>query len=147
MIIYIGSDHAGYALKESLKPFLEDIGYEVKDMGPKDLDPEDDYPDFIKPVAENVSKNPDSLGIVLGGSGQGEAMQANRFKGVRAAVYYGDNLDIVKLSKEHNDANILSLGARFMDEETAKEVVKIWLESSFSGEERHQRRIKKLDEI
>jgi ribose 5-phosphate isomerase B len=147
MIIYIGSDHAGYQLKESLKPFLMDIGYEVEDMGADVLDKTDDYPDFIKPVAKAVSENTGSLGIILGGSGQGEAMQANRFKGVRAAVYYGDNLEIIKLSKEHNNANILSLGARFMDEEKAKEAVKIWLETSFSGEEKHKRRIDKIDRL
>ena len=145
MIIYLGTDHAGFAMKESLKPFLEEIGYEVKDFGAHEFNQKDDYPDFIKPVAEAVSNNSGSLGIILGGSGQGEAMQANRFKGVRAAVYYGGNLEILKLSRQHSNANILSLGARFMDEKTAKEAVQIWLSTGFPGEERHQRRINKID--
>jgi ribose 5-phosphate isomerase B len=93
-----------------------------------------------------VAGNPGVLGIILGGSGQGEAMQANRFKGVRAAVFYGGGKEVLRKSKEHNNANILSLGVRFMDEETAKESIRIWLGTSFSEEERHKRRIKKLDE-
>jgi ribose 5-phosphate isomerase B len=145
MIIFLGSDHAGFSLKENLKPFLKDIGYEVEDMGAHELNQDDDYPDFIASVAEAVSKNLGTFGIVLGGSGQGEAIQANRFKGVRAVVYYGGNLDIIKLSKEHNDANILSLGARFIETDEAKEAVKMWLETSFSDEERHKRRIEKID--
>jgi len=145
MKIFIGADHAGFELKGKLKPFLEEIGYEVEDMGAFELNQEDDYPDFIKPVARAVSENVGSLGIILGGSGQGEAMQANRFKGVRAAVFYGGDSEIIKLSKEHNNANILSLGARFLNEEEAKEAVKLWLGTPFSEDERHKRRIKKID--
>ncbi|HJN62950.1 MAG TPA: RpiB/LacA/LacB family sugar-phosphate isomerase [Candidatus Paceibacterota bacterium] len=146
MTIYLGTDHVGFLLKESLKPFLEEIGYEVKDMGAYELNQDDDYPDFVTPVAKAVAGNPGVLGIILGGSGQGEAMQANRFKGVRAAVFYGGGKEVLRKSKEHNNANILSLGVRFMDEETAKESIRIWLGTSFSEEERHKRRIKKLDE-
>ncbi|PJC22454.1 MAG: ribose-5-phosphate isomerase, partial [Candidatus Yonathbacteria bacterium CG_4_9_14_0_2_um_filter_43_16] len=101
--------------------------------------------DFIRPVAEAVAHDPQSRGIILGGSGQGEAMCANRVKGARAAVYYGGAVDIVVLSREHNDANILSLGARFVETEEAKEVVRVWLETPFSGAEKHARRIAKLD--
>lgn len=147
MKIYLGSDHAGYELKEKVKIWLKDWGYEFEDMGANELDLKDDYPDFIKPVAFAVSKNPaQDRGIVFGGSGQGEAMIANRFKGVRAVVVYSDNMDIIRLSREHNDANVLSLGARFIREEDARRMIKTWLEVLFSGDERHIRRINKIDE-
>lgn len=144
MIIYLGSDHAGFELKEKIKKFLMDSNYEVVDFGALTLDPKDDYPDFCRPVAEAVSKAPESRGIVLGGSGQGEAMVANRIPGARAAVYYGCSIPIVGLSRQHNNANILSLGARFMNEEEAFEAIKIWLDTPFSEEERHIRRIAKF---
>lgn len=144
MKIYIASDHAGFKLKEELKTFLGGLGYKVEDKGPSKYDPQDDYPDFIKPAAKAVANEPGSLGIIIGGSGQGEAMAANRIKGARAAVYYGGPEEIIKLSKEHNNANILSLGARFLTLDQAKKAVKIWLDSSFKGE-RHKRRIEKLD--
>ena len=145
MKIYIGCDHAGFEIKEMLLPFLRVLGHEVEDMGAHSFEALDDYPDFIRPVAEAVAKDSTARGIILGGSGQGEAMCANRVKGARAAVYYGGPFDIAVLSREHNDANILSLGARFIDEDEAKEVVRVWLETAFSGDERHARRIKKLD--
>ncbi len=145
MRIYIGSDHAGFEIKGILVPFLRTLGHEVEDMGAHSFEALDDYPDFIRPVAEAVAKDSSARGIILGGSGQGEAMCANRVKGVRAAVYYGGPFDIAVLSREHNDANILSLGARFIDEDEAKEVVRVWLETPFSGEERHARRIRKID--
>lgn len=145
MKIHLGTDHAGFELKEKIKEFLAAEGREIVDHGAFTLDETDDYPDFIRPVADAVSKDPESRGIVLGGSGQGEAMTANRYKGVRAAVFYGGTEDIVKLSREHNDANVLSLGARFIDNEMVKDVVKLWLETPFSGEERHKRRIAKID--
>jgi ribose 5-phosphate isomerase B len=145
MKIYFGTDHAGFELKEKLKKYVASLGYEVEDMGNVVYDKEDDYPDFILPVAEKVAKDPEgSRGIILGGSGQGEAMAANRVKGVRATVLYEYNEDIVNLSREHNNANILSLGARFISEEDAKQAVKLWLKLPFSGEERHVRRIKKF---
>lgn len=146
MKIYIGGDHAGYQLKEKLKEFLKSLGHEVEDKGAFKYDPEDDYPGFIKPVAEAVAKDLESRGVVLGGSGQGEAMVANRMRGVRAAVFYGGNLDIVKLSREHNNSNILSFGARFISEEEAKKAVKIWLETPFAAD-RHERRVKKIDTV
>lgn len=145
-MIYIGSDHAGYELKEKLKIFLKELGYEINDKGAFKLDNQDDYPDFIVPVAESVSFSKDNFGIILGGSGEGEAMSANKIDGIRATEYYGGNLEIIKVSREHNDANILSLGARFITEEEAKKAVKLFLETKFSGDERHIRRINKLNE-
>ena len=150
MKILIASDHAGYYLKEELKHFLEGLGYGVEDFGNKELDESDDYPDFIKPLAEEISKNPNELkGIVLGGSGQGEAIVANRFSSVRAVVLHSFSENIIKLSRQHNDANVLSLGARFLSEDEAKKAVKIWLETIFDKEGeniRHLRRIQKIDE-
>jgi ribose 5-phosphate isomerase B len=145
MKIYIGSDHAGYELKEKLKTYLIDLGYELEDKGPFNLNEEDDYPDFIKPVAEAVSIDTESKGVIIGGSGQGEAICANRVKGIRASVYYGHSLDMVKITRQHNNANIISLGARFMNDDEAKEAVKTFLETKFSGENKHNRRIGKLD--
>ncbi len=149
MKILIASDHAGYHLKEELKYYLAEKGYEIKDFGNDKSDEKDDYPDFIKPLAEELSKNPENTwGIILGGSGQGEAMCANRFKNVRAVVYYGGSEEIIKLSRQHNDANVLSLGARFIETEEAKKVVMLWLETMFDSKdenERHQRRINKID--
>ena len=144
MKIYLASDHAGFDLKETIKKFLADSGYEVKDFGAMKLDPEADYPDFVKKAAEAVAQNPGSRGIVLGGSGQGEAMIANRVKGVRAVVLYNFNADIIKLSREHNDANVLSIGARFVSEKDVITAVKLWLETPFSNEPRHRRRIDKF---
>ena len=147
MKIYIGSDHAGYNLKEQLKQFLVDnLGFEVTDFGADVFDENDDYPDFIAPVAKAVASDAGNFGIILGGSGQGEAMRANREDSVRAAVYYGGPTEIITLSREHNDANILSLGARFISKEDAQNAVQVWLDTKFSGKERHQRRIKKIDE-
>ncbi len=143
--IFIGTDHAGFELKNSLVVFLKTLGYEVTDMGAHSYEVLDDYPDFVRPVAEAVAGDQESRGIILGGSGQGEAMCANRVRGARAAVYYGGPFDIAVLSREHNDANILSLGARFVDEDEAKEVVRVWLETPFGGEEKHARRIRKID--
>ena len=149
-VIHIGTDHAGFEMKEELKRFLEMREYEVIDHGAYEYDENDDYPDFVLPVALAVSEDEHSLGIILGGSGQGEAMVANRIPGVRATVFYGnpdDEQEIITLSKEHNDANILSLGARFLSLDEAKEAIELWLETEFSGEERHLRRISKIDFI
>ena len=144
MIIHLATDHAGLDLKNSIKTYLLNKGFEVKDHGAHEYDPQDDYPDFIFPCAKAVAKNIDSRGIILGGSGQGEAMAANRIKGIRAAVFYNGPQEIIKLSREHNNANILSLGARFMTEEDIRNVINIWLKEPFGGD-RHQRRIDKLD--
>lgn len=145
MKIFIGTDHAGFELKEALLPYLRSKGHDVEDMGAYSYDAHDDYPDFIRPVAEAVARDPEARGIILGGSGQGEAICANRVKGVRAALYYGGPFDIAVLSREHNNANIISLGARFVEEEEAREVIRVWLETPFGGEEKHARRIVKLD--
>lgn len=157
MQIYIGSDHAGYEVKEKLKKYLSELGlgYEVKDLGAFKHDPDDDYPDFVRPVAEAVAENPGSFGIVLGKSGQGEAMCANRVPGARAGVFYSEAIvadgkdeepyEMIKLLREHNDANILSLSARFLSEDQIKFATELFLKTPFSGQERHIRRIKKID--
>ena len=148
MRIYLGGDHAAFPLKEKIKEYLaKDLDQEVEDKGAFSFDGLDDYPDFIKPVARAVASDPEnSRGIIMGGSGQGEAIVANRFKGVRAAVFYGGPEEIIKLSREHNNANILSIGARFVSENDIMRAVRLWLDEPFSGEERHQRRINKIDE-
>ena len=156
MKIFIGSDHAGYGLKEKLVPYLTELGHEVVDKGALEYNEGDDYPDFIIPVAREVSLHPNEVrGIVLGASGQGEAMAANKFRHVRACVYYGqgkcvvfeENESIIKLSREDNDSNVLSLGARFITEEDMKEVVKEWLETPFKNTEKYIRRNAKMDQI
>ncbi|PJE74348.1 MAG: ribose-5-phosphate isomerase [Candidatus Taylorbacteria bacterium CG10_big_fil_rev_8_21_14_0_10_41_48] len=148
MKILIASDHAGFDLKNTLVGHLRDTGHEVTDMGPKEYTADDDYPDYISLVAREIEVHPSGIkGIVIGGSGQGEAICANKFYGVRAAVYYGGNMDIVRLSREHNDANVLSLGARFLSPDEAKRAVKLWLDTAFSGDERHKRRIGKIFNI
>ena len=145
MKIHLATDHAGLELKEKVKLYLSDLNYEVIDHGAYEYDALDDYPDFIFPCANAVSNDPESKGIILGGSGQGEAMAANRVKGARAAVFYNGPDEIIKLSRQHNNANILSLGARFMSEEEMYKVIAIWLSTDFESG-RHQRRIEKLDE-
>lgn len=147
MKILIASDHAGFELKEKIIIFLKTLGHEVKDFGAFKYDADDDYPDFLIPLGKEISENPDLKGIVIGGSGQGEAIVVNKFKNIRAVVFYNGPEEIIKLSREHNDANVLSLGARFLTEEEAKNAVKNWLETSFSGDERHIRRINKINEI
>ena len=144
MKIHLATDHAGLDLKNSIKNYLLKKEYFVEDHGAYEYDAEDDYPDFIFPCAKAVADDEESRGIILGGSGQGEAMAANRIKGCRAAVFYSGPKEIVTLSREHNNANILSLGARFMDENDIFDVIDLWLKESFEGG-RHQRRIDKLD--
>ena len=146
MKIYLATDHAGFELKEKLKGYLQSEGYEIEDFGAHQFDKEDDYPDFISKAAEAVSKDPNSKAIILGGSGQGEAMVANKFPNVRAVIYYG-NMEMIPLTRQHNDANILSLGARFLNEDEAKKAVKLWLETPFTDEDRHKRRIEKINKL
>lgn len=131
-------------MKEALTPFLTERGFVVEDLGPATLDPKDDYPDYLMLLGRTVAEHIGSFGVGIGFSGQGEAMAANRSPGARAAVFYGGSDEILKLSRQHNDANILSLGAGFISTEGAKEAVLKWLMTDFSGEERHLRRIKKL---
>ena len=145
MKIHLATDHAGLDLKNSLKDYLIKKKYLVEDHGAHEYDALDDYPDFIFPCAKAVARDLESRGIILGGSGQGEAMAANRVKGVRAAVFYNGPDEIIKLSREHNNANILSLGARFMSASEIYRVIEIWLNQPFEGG-RHVRRIEKLDD-
>lgn len=162
MKIAVTTDHAGFDALRELKGFLESLGHECVDFGPQTLDMNDDYPDFMFPAAKAVAAGECERGIILGGSGQGEAMAANRVKGVRCAVFYGpavaktavdaeghtsdDPYEIVKLSREHNDANVLSLSGRFLTPEQMQKACEIWLQTAFSDDERHTRRIRKLDE-
>lgn len=162
MKVYFAADHAGFELKNSLLNFVRgELGHETYDCGAESLDPSDDYPQIIAEAARRLSADAlsglDSRAIILGASGQGEAMVANRFTGVRAAVYYGGDavqtdaggkqLDMLASTREHNNANALSLGARFLTREQAEHAVKTWLETEFSGEERHARRIAHIDTV
>ena len=144
MKIYLATDHAGFNLKEKLKIYLKDKNYVVEDCGALTFDPLDDYPDFILPAAKKVAEDSNAKAIIMGGSGQGEAMVANRINGIRASVYYGGPDEIISLSRLHNNANILSLGARFITFEQAIKIIDLWLSTKFEGG-RHQTRIKKLD--
>lgn len=160
MKIYIGSDHTGYEIKEKLKVYFSELGHKMEDMGAFKYDASDDYPDFVLPVAEAVAKDNESCGIVLGGSGQGEAMCANKIKGIRAAVFYGevlpqgptdisgktsvDPFEMVLLERKHNNANILSLGVRFLSFDEIKFAIELFLSTKFSNEDRHIRRLSKF---
>lgn len=164
MKIYLASDHTGFELKDKVKEFLQKEGYEVEDCGAYEYDKFDDYPDFISKAAAAVSKDPqNSRGIIFGGSGQGEAMVANKFKNIRCALFYTpalptqavniegrkseDPFEIIKLTREHNFANMLSIGIRFVKEEDVFKAVKVWLEAPLTTEERHVRRIEKIRKI
>ena len=144
MIIHLATDHAGFAHKEAIKAFLIEEGITVVDHGARELVESDDYPDFIGPCAVAVSEDATSRGIIFGGSGQGEAMVANRVKGVRATVYYGGSTDILTLSRDHNDATILSIGARFVSVDETLEALRVWLNTPFSQDPKHIRRINKF---
>jgi ribose 5-phosphate isomerase B len=141
MKIAIGSDHAGFRYKEKIRERLKGLGHEVKDFGTYSEEPVD-YPVFIRPVAEAVARGEFERGIVLGGSGNGEAIVANRVKGIRCALCW--NVESARLARQHNDANVLSLGERMISLETAFEIVRVWLETPFEGG-RHQRRIEMID--
>src|SRR3989344_4517498 len=162
MKLFVGGDHAGFELKKELIEFLKSECHDVTDFGAFEMKPEDDYPDFVIPVAKAVAGNPLSRGIIIGGSGQGEAICANRFKGIRAVVFNGVSKrsdlksgersdlsypDEIKLSREHNDSNVLSLGARFLNFDEVKEAVSKWLATPFSNEERHIRRLSKIKSL
>lgn len=145
MKIYLASDHAGFELKERIKSYLIEKGLDVQDFGAFEKNPDDDYPDFISKAAEKVSNEQGSLGIVFGKSGAGEAIVANKFKNVRAVV--GFNLENVRLSRTHNGANVLCLGSQFISYDLAKEMIDIFLNTEFSNEDRHIRRINKIKQI
>ncbi|HEX3126656.1 MAG TPA: ribose 5-phosphate isomerase B [Thermoanaerobaculia bacterium] len=142
MKIGIGSDHAGYRYKEEIRKYLAEAGHEVCDFG-TDSEESVDYPVYIRPVAEAVAAGELERGIVLGGSGNGEAMVANRVRGVRCALCW--NAESARLARQHNDANMISLGQRMMTLDTALEIVRIWLETPFEGG-RHVKRIRMIDE-
>jgi ribose 5-phosphate isomerase B len=139
MRVHIGGDHAAYELLGDLVSFLEEEGYEVTNHGPHTFDALDDYPTFVLRAAEAVAQDPGSFGIVLGGSGNGEQMAANKVRGVRAALCHNDEL--ARLAREHNDARVISIGGRMSSTEEARSMVRVFLTTAFSGEARHQRRI------
>jgi ribose 5-phosphate isomerase B len=143
--IHLATDHAGFEMKEFLKTALEELDYIIVDHGAFQYDEGDDYPDFISLAAQAVSENPEERAIIFGGSGQGEAVLANRYPNVRATTYYHFDPEIIKLSREHNNANILSIGSRFLSNEEILESVLFWLEIPFTEEERHIRRIEKIE--
>lgn len=145
-LIFLAADHAGFYMKEFIKKSLGK-NYDIEDCGSYKYDAEDDYPEFMLKAAKKVASHKNSKGILFGGSGQGEAIAANKIKGIRAAVYNCNNLAVVKLSRTHNNANILSIGARFMTNGHAMSAIKLWLSTDFSNEARHSRRIKKIMEI
>lgn len=164
MKVYLATDHTGFALKNKVKQFLTVKGYEVEDCGAFSSDPHDDYPDFIGKAAEKVAQNPENArGIIFGGSGEGEAMVANKYKGVRCALFYApavpvaaadisgrvssDPFEIIRLSREHNNANMLSLSSRFLLEADVMSAILLWLETPFSSDERHRRRVEKIQAI
>jgi ribose 5-phosphate isomerase B len=163
MKVYFASDHAGFETKNRLVDYVRDqLGHEVEDCGALVDDPEDDYPEIIaiaaRKLSEDVAAGRDSRAIVAGASGQGEAIVANRFKGVRCALYYGDpgheqidasgrRLDILASTREHNNANALSLGLRFLSLDQAKDAITRWLAAPFPGEVRHARRIAQIDQV
>lgn len=146
MRIAIAADHAGYELKEAIEVRLHELGHEVADCGAPAFVPGDDYVGYCAEAARRVSLGDADRAIVIGGSGQGEAIIANRFRGVRCALWYGGDPALVRLSREHNDANALSLGARFVKSAEAIPVVEMWLSVPFSNEPRHARRIGRLEE-
>lgn len=155
--VYFAADHAGFALKNALLEHVRTMGYEVEDFGAFDSHPDDDYPSYVSLLAKRIALEPHARGIAIGGSGQGEAMCANRTPGVRAAVFYGpmrvsaaleieggrseDGYDTIRLPRRHNDANILSIGARFVSGAEATEAVRIFLATPFSDSPRHARRL------
>lgn len=163
MKIALATDHAGFEQLRQLKEYLIGEGHECHDFGPQALDPADDYPDFIVPAARAVASGECEAGIILGGSGQGEAMAANRIKGVRCTLFYSpavakaaidaeghtsnDPYEILRLSRRHNHANVLSLSGRFLSVDEMKQAVEVWLSTPYDDAERHDRRVKKLDEV
>ena len=160
--IGLTTDHAGFDQIKQLQEYLTRMGYECVYYGPQKLDMTDDYPDFIRPAAEAVAKGEVEAAVIMGGSGQGEAMVANRVSGVRCAVYYGsaaalstidaegrmaaDQYENLRLGRQHNDANMLSVAARFVSQPDLEKAIDVWLETPFTGVDRHVRRIKKIDQ-
>jgi ribose 5-phosphate isomerase B len=144
MRVHLGSDHAGLELKQHLDTWLRDLGHEPVDHGPLSYEADDDYPPYCFAVGEGVVGDSGSLGVVIGGSGNGEQIAANKVAGVRAAL--GWSRETAELARLHNDANVISLGARMHSTEEATSFVEVFLSTEFSGDERHRRRIALLDE-
>lgn len=142
MRVHLGADHAAYELKEALVAYVRELGHEPVDHGPHEFDPDDDYPRFVIPAAQGVLAEPGSLGIVLGGSGNGEQIAANKVPGIRAALAY--TTETAQLGRQHNNAQVVAIGARMTSEDDAKAIVKTFLETPFSGDARHERRIELL---
>ena len=142
MRVHLGADHAAYELKEALVAYVRELGHEPVDHGPHEFDPDDDYPRFVIPAAQGVLEEPGSLGIVLGGSGNGEQIAANKVPGIRAALAY--TTETAQLGRQHNNAQVVAIGARMTSEDDAKAIVKTFLETPFSGDARQERRIELL---
>jgi ribose 5-phosphate isomerase B len=164
MKIYLATDHAGFELKEKIKNYLRENNYDIKDCGAFSFDQNDDYPDFVSKASEKISNDPkNSMGIIFGGSGQAEMMVANKFKNIRCGLFYStaipafgvdvtgrkssDPYEMIRLIREHNNANMLSISSRFLKEDAVKKAIDIFLKTSFSGDDRHIRRIDKIREI
>ncbi len=163
MKIYFAGDHAGFEMKQKLIEFVRTLGHTVEDLGPLEPKAGDDYPDFVIPLARKIASQAQTYadhtpnyaeksqresaarGIVVAGSGQGEIIAMNRVKGARAALFCPCNLELIKASRDHNDSNIFAIGARFCTPDEAKKGIIVWLETPFSGDERHLRRLKKID--
>ncbi|MBI2844286.1 MAG: ribose-5-phosphate isomerase [Armatimonadetes bacterium] len=145
MKIAIAADHAGYELKERLKSYLTHEGHNVVDLGPESYEPTDDYPDYAIPAAEMVARGEADRGILVCDSGIGVDIAANKIPGVRSALVHDEEL--AKLTRQHNDTNVLSLGSMFVDETKARKIVKNWLDTPFSRAERHERRIRKIEKL
>jgi ribose 5-phosphate isomerase B len=145
MRLHIGSDHAGLELKNELLAHLVNNGHDVTDHGPYEYDALDDYPDFCIPAAQAVAKDPTSLGVVIGGSGNGEQISANKVKGIRAVLAW--SIETAKLGKEHNNANVVSIGGRMHTIDQCKEIIDAFIATPFSNDERHIRRINKMSKF
>jgi len=145
--VFLATDHAGFEMKEGVKEYLLSNDYSVEDLGAHSFNPTDDYPFYIHKLGNKVSNHSDVFGIIFGGSGQGEAIVANRYSGVRAIVYASNNHKTIILGREHNNANVLSIGARFITQEEAEEAVDLFLSTTFKAEDRHLRRINSIDDI
>ncbi|MFZ2522657.1 MAG: RpiB/LacA/LacB family sugar-phosphate isomerase [Minisyncoccia bacterium] len=146
MKIYIGSDHAGFELKRHLISYLSTLSHDSYDCGPYEYNHDDDYPDYVSKVAREVSEDHDAFGVVIGKNGQGEAIVANRFPFVRCMVYYGGSKHMITLGREHDDANMISFGADFITTQEAKEALELFIHTKFSYDERHERRIQKIED-
>jgi ribose 5-phosphate isomerase B len=142
MRVHLGCDHAGYELKNMLAAYLRDAGHDVVDHGAHEYDAADDYPKFCFEAAEGVIAEPGSLGVVIGGSGNGEQIAANKVPGIRAALAW--SVETARLAREHNDANVVAIGGRMHSTQESLEIVREFLATPFSGDERHQRRIDQL---